>query len=67
MLVKPTSVKLIGAAYQHVPLTVIAWPISAGHPVTRLIRPRPLPTLFGRHLGSQVATFSRLKVLGTRL
>jgi hypothetical protein len=55
--VKSTSAKLIGGAYQNVPLTVIARPISAAHPMAGLIRPRALPTLFGRHF-SIVATFS---------
>ena len=49
MLVKPTSAKLIGAAYQYVPLTVIARPISARQPIAGLIQPWTLPTLFGRH------------------
>jgi len=50
--VKSTSAKLIGATYQYAPFTVIARPISAAHPMTGLIHPRTLPTVFGRHLGS---------------
>jgi hypothetical protein len=55
--VKPTSAKLIGAAYQNVPFTVIAWPISAAQPIAGLIHPCALPTLFERHFSLCVVTY----------